>query len=89
MNEPHYPICPDCQENLTTLDSLYVCPGCGLTFSVEPVTAITEKRFATKAEAKAFVEGVEYVNDSALEVLDVLKRGKGWVVRIADKDKTD
>jgi hypothetical protein len=33
MNEPRYPICPDCQENLTTLD---VCPGCGLTFNVEP-----------------------------------------------------
>ena len=35
MNEPRYPICPDCQENLTTLDSLHVCPGCGLTFNVE------------------------------------------------------
>jgi len=41
------------------------------------------------AEANAFVRGVEYVNDSALEVLDVLKRGKGWVVRIADEDKAD
>jgi predicted amidophosphoribosyltransferase len=35
MNEPRYPICPDCQENLTTLDSLHVCPGCGLEFSIE------------------------------------------------------
>jgi len=86
MNEPRYAICPECQENLTTLGSLHVCPGCGLKFSVEPSTAITEKRFATKAEANAFVRGVEYVNDSALEVLGVLKRGKGWVVRIADED---
>jgi hypothetical protein len=86
MNEPRYPICPDCQENLTAQDSLHVCPCCGLTFNVEPATAITEKRFATKPEANAFVEGVEYVNDSALEVLGVLKRGKGWVVRIADED---
>ncbi len=35
MNEPRYPICPDCQESLTTLDSLHVCPGCGLEFSIE------------------------------------------------------
>ena len=38
MNEPRYPICPDCQENLTAQDSLHVCPGCGLTFNVEPAT---------------------------------------------------
>ena len=35
-NEPRYPICPDCQESLVTQDSLHVCPGCGLTFNVEP-----------------------------------------------------
>jgi predicted amidophosphoribosyltransferase len=38
MKEPRYPICPDCQENLTTLDSLHVCPGCGLEFSFEAKT---------------------------------------------------
>ena len=42
MNEPCYPICPDCQENLTVQDILHVCPGCGLTFNVEP--AITPAR---------------------------------------------
>lgn len=50
MSEPRYPICPDCQENLTTLDSLHVCPGCGLKFSVEPATAITEKRVVRIAD---------------------------------------
>ena len=33
--ELRYPICPECQESLATLDSLHVCPGCGLEFSIE------------------------------------------------------
>ena len=44
MNEPRYPICPDCQESLTSLDSLHVCPGCGLTFNVVPATITPRQR---------------------------------------------
>jgi len=42
-SEPRYPVCPDCQESLVTQDSLHACPGCGLTFSVEPTT-LTQAR---------------------------------------------
>jgi hypothetical protein len=49
--EPRYPICPDCQESLTALDSLHVCPGCGLAFNVEPATLTpTRQRLVRIAE---------------------------------------
>lgn len=45
--------------------------------------------FATEAQARAFVEGVEFVNDSALEVIDVEHRPQNatpWVVVMEDED---
>jgi hypothetical protein len=45
-----------------------------------------EKRFPTRAEALAFVEGVEWVNDSAVKVLSVNQDGEEWVVLLEDQD---
>ena len=55
--------------------------------------------YDTKPEVRAFLEGVEYVNDSALEVRGVFwippavirdADGKGcFVVRITDSDKPE
>lgn len=47
-----------------------------------------EFEFKTKAEAKAFVDGVAYVNDSAIEVQAPKKcKGRGtWVVVVSDWD---
>lgn len=43
--------------------------------------------FRTRAEARAFVEGVEFVNDSEVEVvkLDLLETGR-WQVTVEDRD---
>lgn len=46
------------------------------------------KVFKTKAEAEAFVEGVEYVNDSAIEVLGIRRSIRmGWTVQMIDRDR--
>ena len=46
--------------------------------------------FATEAEAKAFVAGVEYVNDSSVEVMDMYLQTSGqWHVSVMDWDKDD
>lgn len=53
-----------------------------------------EKRFIfnTEAEAKAFRDGIEYVNDSAVEVVEILERateGQGlpeFTVFVRDED---
>lgn len=44
--------------------------------------------FCSEAEAKAFVQGVEYVNDSAVEVKGIKQRKKTghWIVTVADSD---
>jgi hypothetical protein len=44
--------------------------------------------FRTLREARAFARGVELVNDSALEVLEVYPIGEGesWAVRLEDQD---
>jgi hypothetical protein len=47
MNELRYAICPDCQESLLTQDSLQICPGCGLTFNVEPATIMPARQTIT------------------------------------------
>lgn len=46
--------------------------------------------FDTEAERDAFIKGVEYVNDSAIEITGKGKGldGKAWV-RINDKDQQE
>ena len=46
-----------------------------------------EHEFNTRAEAEAFKLGVEYVNDSALTVTSIRKRGGKFYARTQDKDK--
>lgn len=44
--------------------------------------------FATEAAAKGFIEGIKYVNDSSIEIIDirrVLSEGTWWV-EIEDGD---
>lgn len=45
-----------------------------------------EKRFGTQAEANAFREGVEYVNDSYVKVVGVEPDGDGFKVVLEDQD---
>ena len=47
---------------------------------------LESRSFTTAAEAQAFREGLDYVNDSAIEVVDVVQRGDGWVVQFTDSD---
>jgi stress response protein SCP2 len=42
--------------------------------------------FATKKEADAFKQGVDFVNDSAIVFAEVEKRAGRWVVLIQDDD---
>lgn len=44
------------------------------------------REFNSRAEAEAFREGVEYVNDSAVEVLVVRRKGRIWQVIMEDTD---
>ncbi len=46
------------------------------------------KEFDSQSEAKAFAEGIEYVNDSALSVDEIKfnKSKKKWVVTLIDED---
>ena len=48
-----------------------------------------EREFDTQAEAIAFCEGVEYVNDSAVEIADLQEQEGKWIVFILDQDKRD
>jgi hypothetical protein len=48
--------------------------------------AKVRKSFATCAEAEAFKEGVEYVNDSYCEVLGIEEGDGGFVVVLDDRD---
>ena len=49
--------------------------------------AIIKHKFETEAAAYAFSDGIEYVNDSSITVLDVsLIPGEGWVVKFKDED---
>lgn len=53
------------------------------------------RNFATRAEAEAFVEGIEYVNDSSIESTAIregdstLKPFQGFDVVIEDMDAED
>lgn len=55
--------------------------------------AIISRYFPTKQEAKAFVEGVEYVNDSSIESIEIKPRktwgDTGFDVLIDDRDRTE
>jgi hypothetical protein len=42
--------------------------------------------FDTKKEASAFIKGVEYVNDSALEVVGLRVHNGKWIVEVTDED---
>ena len=53
------------------------------------ITYNAKREFNTLTEAAAFVEGVEYANDSALEVVDTLLIGSEWVVFMMDEDFTE
>ena len=48
------------------------------------------REFATRSEAEAFIEGVEFVNDAAISILGireiVVNCGGGFVVEIHDED---
>jgi len=43
--------------------------------------------FDTKGEAKAFQEGVEYVNDSTIHVIGINPRNGRWLVTFEDEDE--
>lgn len=49
--------------------------------------------FQTEPEAVAFVDGVEYVNDSAIEVIEITKTNTDkkypWLVTVEDYDAQD
>lgn len=45
--------------------------------------------FKTEKEAKAFIQGVLYVNDSAIEVHGIVKAKDKWIVKLTDHDKED
>lgn len=45
----------------------------------------TEKIFNTLIEAEAFKEGIEFVNDSTIEVIEIKKCNKKFVVLIYDE----
>jgi hypothetical protein len=45
-----------------------------------------EFRFPNEDKARGFVEGVEFVNDSAIEVKALEKEGEEWVVLLHDSD---
>lgn len=43
--------------------------------------------FPTKREAEAFAEGVDFVNDSSIEILRIEKGCEGWLVEMHDLDE--
>ncbi len=43
--------------------------------------------FMSEEEAKAFIQGVQYVNDSAIEIHGIVKIKDKYRVRITDHDK--
>jgi len=45
------------------------------------------KAFDTKAEARAFVAGLKFVNDSDITVLGIVQEGKHIVVHIHDESR--
>ena len=47
----------------------------------------TEQEFGTRKEAEAFVVGVEYVNDSALHVVDIVIREGKYIVLLQDYNR--
>jgi hypothetical protein len=51
--------------------------------------ARVEFRFRTEAEAIAFRRGVEYVNDSAVEAHEPVKRNGEWVLEVDDEDEAE
>ena len=48
-----------------------------------------EMHFETEAEADAFKQGVEWVNDSAICVERIQHRSGSWVVEMTDEDGSD
>jgi hypothetical protein len=46
------------------------------------------EEFKTRAEARAFAQGVEFANDSALSVTSIYRRKKDkkWIVAMEDED---
>lgn len=47
---------------------------------------LREFEFKTEAEAEAFRDGVEYVNDSAIEFCGIHFGGMMWVASFRDED---
>lgn len=48
-----------------------------------------QRAFSTEAEAHAFIEGVNYVNDSAITVLGIVYHSGDWIVQLEDADAAD
>ena len=48
---------------------------------------VEEFKFKSREEAKAFKQGIEYANDSALLVSRIRKRKQYYVVIVHDRDK--
>ena len=48
-----------------------------------------EIHFETEAEADAFKQGVEWVNDSTICVEPIHHKSGSWVVEITDEDGSD
>ena len=51
---------------------------------------ITRKfEFGTEAEADAFIQGVQWVNDSSIELVDKAYGVNEWIVTFTDEDGSD
>jgi hypothetical protein len=50
------------------------------------VSGRRHRSFATQAEAQAFIEGIELVNDSAIDNIHARAIGSGFVVSWTDED---
>lgn len=44
-----------------------------------------ERPFKTEAEARAFIEGAEYVNDSSLTIIGPTEKDGQWVVTVLEE----
>lgn len=45
--------------------------------------------FETEAEADAFIQGVQWVNDSAIDLVSKVHGIHQWIVTFTDKDGSD
>jgi hypothetical protein len=53
----------------------------------EEIHYTDKKKFGTAQEANAFREGVEYANDSALSVVDIIEDKGQYSVLLYDEDR--